>query len=128
MKYFLCVIAICIQAMTAVHAADVDVLLIKPIDVLPDSPEVQMLTVEYAPGEASVTHRHNAHTFVYVLEGGVEMQVAGGPLVQLAAGGTFYELPEDTHVVSRNASDETSAKFLVFFIKSAGAPTTVPVE
>lgn len=29
----------------------------------------QMLTVTYAPGESSAQHRHNAHTFVYVLEG-----------------------------------------------------------
>ena len=37
-----------------------------------------MLTVEYEPGESSAAHRHNANTFVYVLEGTVVMQGTGG--------------------------------------------------
>src|SRR5262252_7519715 len=67
--------------------------------------EVTMLTVEYAPGGSSNPHRHNANTFVYVLEGSVVMQVAGGPLLTLTAGQTFYESPSDVHTVSRNASN-----------------------
>jgi len=86
--------------------------------------EVVMLEVEYAPGVASSSHRHNAHTFVYVLEGTVEMQVAGGELKRLVAGQTFYESPSEIHSVSRNASDTEPAKILVFFIKMKGAPAT----
>ena len=85
-----------------------------------------MLTVEYPPGVASPSHRHNANTFVYVLEGVVEMQVAGGPLLKLKAGDTFYESPSDIHSVSRNASATEPAKILVFFVKDQGAPGTVP--
>lgn len=88
--------------------------------------EAVVLEVVYPPGVASASHRHNAHTFVYVLEGTVEMQVAGGELMKLVAGQTFYETPNDIHSVSRNASDTEPAKILVVFIKQAGAPMTVP--
>jgi quercetin dioxygenase-like cupin family protein len=87
--------------------------------------EAVMLTVDYAPGQASAPHRHNASTFVYVLEGSVIMQVKGGKQMTLGPGETFYESPEDIHVVSKNASDTKPAKILVFFVKDKGAPGTV---
>lgn len=88
----------------------------------------QLLTVEFAPGEVSAAHRHNAHTFVYVLEGSVVMQVQGGEAKTLTAGQTFYENPDDIHTVANNASDTEPAKILVFFIKDSDAPATMPVE
>jgi quercetin dioxygenase-like cupin family protein len=90
--------------------------------------EVLMITVEHAPGASSPIHRHNAHAFVYVLEGSVVMQVKGGQQVTLTPGQTFYEGPDDVHVVDRNASGTKPAKFLVFLIKDKGAPALVPVE
>jgi quercetin dioxygenase-like cupin family protein len=97
---------------------------------LPDIPgkEVTMLTVSYPPGGASPAHRHNADVFVYVLEGAVVMQVAGGQELTLSAGQTFHELPTDIHSVSRNASMTAPAKILVFAIKAQGAPLTVPAK
>jgi quercetin dioxygenase-like cupin family protein len=90
--------------------------------------EVLTITVEHVPGGSSFIHRHNAHAFVYVLEGSVVMQLKGGEQVTLASGQTFYEGPDDVHVVDRNASTTQPAKFLVFLIKSKGAPALVPVE
>jgi len=90
--------------------------------------EAVMLTVEYAPGATSSKHRHNAHTFVYVLEGSIVMQVEGGKETTLGPGQTFYESPDDVHVVSKNASDSKPAKFLVFFVKEKGAPASTPVN
>lgn len=90
--------------------------------------EGSMVTVEYAPGASSAAHRHNAYTFVYVLEGSVTMQVKGGKEVTLGPGQTFYESPDDVHTVSRNASNTKPAKFLVFFVKEKGAPGTVPAK
>jgi quercetin dioxygenase-like cupin family protein len=90
--------------------------------------EATMVTVEYAPGGSSKEHRHNAHVFVYVLEGSVVMQVKGGKPVTLGPGETFYESPEDVHTVSRNASSTKSAKFLVFFVKEKGAASTLPAQ
>ena len=87
-----------------------------------------MITVDYAPGGSDPVHRHDAHAFVYVLEGSIVMQVKGGEEVTLTPGQTFYEGPNDVHVVSRNASSTNPAKFLVFFVKDKGAPVLTPVN
>jgi quercetin dioxygenase-like cupin family protein len=97
---------------------------------LPDVPgkEALMLMVEYPPGSSDPVHRHNADTLVYVLEGSVVMQVKGGQPVTLTRGQTFYEGPDDVHVVGRNASTTKPARFVVVLVKKQGAPTVVPVD
>jgi Uncharacterized conserved protein, contains double-stranded beta-helix domain len=87
-----------------------------------------MITVEYPPGGSDPIHRHNAHAFVYVLEGSIVMQVRGGKEVTLTPGQTFYEGPSDVHVVGRNASQTRPAKFIVFLVKDKGAPVLVPAN
>jgi quercetin dioxygenase-like cupin family protein len=87
-----------------------------------------MITVEYALGGSDPVHRHDAHAFVYVLEGSIVMQVKGGEEVTLTPGQTFYEGPNDVHVVGRNASSTQPAKFVVFLVKERGAPVLVPVQ
>ena len=84
-----------------------------------------MITVEYPPGGSDPVHRHNAHAFVYVLEGSIVMQVKGGKEVTLTPGQTFYEGPTDVHVVGRNASSTKPAQFVVFLVKDKGAPALV---
>ena len=90
--------------------------------------EIEVITVNYAPGAADAVHRHDAHAVVYVLEGEVEMQVRGGTLQRLGPGQVFYESLEDVHTVSRNASKTKPAKFVVFFVKTEGAPILTPVH
>ncbi len=87
-----------------------------------------MITVDYPPGSSDPVHRHNAHAFVYVLEGSIVMQVKGGKPVTLTPGQTFYEGPEDVHLVGRNASRTKPARFLVVFLKDKGAPVLVPAH
>jgi quercetin dioxygenase-like cupin family protein len=87
-----------------------------------------MITVVYPPGASDPIHRHNAHAFVYVLEGTIVMQVRGGKEITLMPGQTFYEGPNDVHVVGRNASTTKTAKFLVFLVKNKNAPVFVPVK
>ncbi|MDR7097862.1 quercetin dioxygenase-like cupin family protein [Lysobacter niabensis] len=96
---------------------------------LPDQPgkEVLMLTVEYPPGGADPVHRHDAHGFIYVLEGSIVMGVRGGKEVTLTPGQSFHEGPDDVHTVGRNASKDKPAKFLVFLLKDTGKPALVPV-
>lgn len=98
--------------------------------ILADYPgkEALMITVTYPPGGADPVHRHNAHGFIYVLEGTVVMQVKGGKEVTLKPGQTFYEGPDDVHVVGRNASKTKPAKFLVLLLKDKDAPVLVPVK
>ena len=90
--------------------------------------EALMITVEYPPGSSDAIHRHNAHAFVYVLEGSIVMQVKGGKQVTLTPGQTFYEGPDDVHVVGRNASTTKPAKFVVLLVKNQGAPVVVPAQ
>src|SRR5262245_21041673 len=95
---------------------------------LPGHKEGLMITVEYPPGGSDPIHRHNAHGFIYVLEGSIVMQVEGGKEVTLTPGQTFYESPSDIHVVGRNPSSTAPVKFLVLLVKDKGAPVVVPVK
>ena len=90
--------------------------------------EGTMIAVVYPPGGSETIHRHNAHVFVYVLQGSVVMQVRGGKEMILTAGQTFYESPTDIHVIGRNASKTEPAKFIAFFVKDKGAPTHIPAK
>ena len=97
---------------------------------LPEFPgkEGVMITVEYPPGHSDEIHRHNAYAFVYVLEGSVVMQVRGGKELTLTPGQTFYEGPNDIHLIGRNVSKTRPAKFVVFFVETKGAPILVPAK
>ena len=90
--------------------------------------ELSMIAVEYPPGSADPVHTHHAQALVYVLEGTIEMQVKDGAPVTLSPGQTFYEGPDDVHIVGRNASQTVPAKFLVFMVKDKGAPLFTPVK
>ena len=107
--------------------AKVAQLLSKDLTNLPGK-EGLMITVEYPPGSSDPIHRHNAHAFVYVLEGTIVMQVRGGKEVTLTPGQSFYEGPDDVHIVGRNASKTKPAKFVVFLVKDRGAPVLVPAQ
>lgn len=111
----------------AVDEAKVTELMTKALDEYPGK-EVTMITVEYAPGGKDPVHRHNAATFVYVLEGSIVMQMKGEEKVTLHPGQTFYEDPKGIHLVGENASKTKPAKFLVLLVKDKGAPILVPVE
>ena len=124
----LMLVAVCLITGTLMaQDAKVTQLLSKDLTDLPNK-EGLMITVEYPPGSSDPVHRHNAHAFIYVLEGSVVMQVKGGKEVTLTPGQTFYEGPDDVHVVGRNASNTKPAKFVVFFVKDKGAPVLVPVK
>ena len=122
-----CLTALATHVAVAAKAADVKELF--AID-LADSPgkEGRMIEVSYPPGAQDMVHRHDAHAFVYVLEGQIIMQLKGQPAVTLKAGQTFYEGPTDVHVVGRNASNTEPARFVVVLLKGKGAPILTPVK
>jgi quercetin dioxygenase-like cupin family protein len=101
--------------------ATVKPLMTKDLQGVPGK-ELTMITVDYPPGAVDPVHTHDAQAMIYVLEGSIVMQVKGGAPVTLGPGQTFYEGPDDVHVVGRNASRTAPAKFLVFFVKQKGAP------
>jgi quercetin dioxygenase-like cupin family protein len=120
-----------LAALPALGVDDSEAVRVVPLltQALPDLPsrEVVMLTVEYLPGGASRPHRHDAHVFVYVLEGALRMQVAGRAVQTLGPGEVFYEAPGDVHQTSANASATEPARFLVVVLKDKGRPLTRPV-
>jgi quercetin dioxygenase-like cupin family protein len=127
MKFPRLVLALaCLMSSTLLaQEAKVTELFSKDLANLPGK-EGLMVLVEYPPGSTDPIHRHNAHGFMYVLEGSIVMQVRGGKETTVTAGQTFYEGPEDVHVVGRNASKTKPAKFVVVFVKDKGAPVVIP--
>ena len=121
------VLACLMSGSLAGQEAKVTQLMSKDLTNLPGK-EGLMIIVDYPPGSTDPIHRHNAHAFVYVLEGSIVMQVRGGKEVTLTPGQIFYEGPDDVHVVGRNASKTNPAKFVVFFVKDKGAPVLVPAK
>ncbi len=113
---------------SGLNAAEVEVIDTQLLPMFDQQQEGQLLTVTLKPGESSTAHRHNAHTFVYVIEGSVIMQLKGSDPVTLAVGDNFYESPDDIHLMSDNASKIESAKFVVFFVKPKGAVATELVQ
>ena len=122
-KRILALVCLMSSALLA-QEAKVTELFSKELTNLPGK-EGLMITVEYPPGSVDPIHRHNAHAFVYILEGTIVMQVRGGKEVSLTPGQTFYEGPDDVHVVGRNASKTKPAKFVVFLVKDKNAPVLV---
>jgi quercetin dioxygenase-like cupin family protein len=119
--------ALLVLAAVPAEAADVKELFAIDLADYPGK-ESLMLEVSYPPGARDMVHRHNAHVFLYVLEGQIVMQLNGQPAVTLKAGQTFYEGPTDVHVVGRNASDTAPARFVLVMLKAKGAPVLTPVK
>ena len=119
--------ALLVLAAVPAEAADVKELFAIDLADYPGK-EARILEVSYPPGAQDMAHRHDAHAFVYVLEGQIVMQLKGQPAVKLKAGQTFYEGPTDVHVVGRNASTTAPARFVVVLLKGKGAPILTPVQ
>ena len=122
-----CLAALLMLAVVPAQAADVKDLFAIDLADYPGK-EGRVIEVSYPPGAQDVIHRHDAHAFVYVLEGRIVMQLKGQPAVTLKAGQTFYEGPTDVHLVGRNASDTEPARFVVGLLKGRGAPILTPVK
>ena len=127
MKTLLVLLCLIIPRLLMAQQAVVTPLMSKDLPELPGK-EALMIAVEYPPGGSDPVHRHNAHAYLYVLEGSVVMQLKGGKETTLTPGQTFYEGPDDIHVVGRNASKTKPAKFIVLLIKDKGAPALTEVK
>src|SRR5215468_603234 len=117
--------ALAAQFAPAAPQAEVKEIMSKPLTDIPGK-EGLVLAVTYPPGGADQIHRHNAHAFVYVLEGSIVMQLRGAEPVTVKAGEGFYEGPNDVHIVGRNASDSKPAKFVVLLLKKQCFPALIP--
>jgi len=127
MKCSQCMLLLAFAGALAAEDAQVTPVMSKDLADFPGK-EGLMITVVYPPGSSDPIHRHNAHAFVYVLEGSIVMQVKGAKEVTLTPGQSFYEGPNDIHTVGRNASATKPAKFIVLLLKNKGAPVVLPVN
>jgi quercetin dioxygenase-like cupin family protein len=119
--------ALLMLAIVPAKAADVKDLFAIDLADYPGK-EGRVIEVSYPPGAQDIIHRHDAHAFVYVLEGQIIMELKGQPAVTLKAGQTFYEGPTDVHVIGRNASNTEPARFVVVLLKGKGPPILTPVK
>lgn len=87
----------------------------------------EMITVDYAPGQESTSHIHPGSVFVYVVEGEVISQLAGGDEVKYRAGESWYEPAGSTHLVSRNASPTKPARLVAVVISGENEPVLRPL-
>jgi quercetin dioxygenase-like cupin family protein len=125
-KFVLCLVWLAPSFLMAQQAKVTEVMS-KDLSDIPGK-EGLMITVTYPPGSSDPIHRHNAHGFIYVLEGSIVMKVRGGKEVTLTPGQSFYEGPNDVHVIGRNASRTRPAKFVVFLVKDKGSPVVIPAN
>lgn len=115
------------QPALAAPEAAVTMLMTKDLADMPGKEAISFI-VDFPPGSVDPVHRHDAHAFVYVLEGSIVMGVKGGKEVTLTPGQTFYEGPADIHTVGRNGSATRPAKFLVTMVKDKGVPLLTLVK
>ena len=99
--------------------------------LLPNAPGKRMtvITVSYAPGEASGPHRHADSGFLYarVLAGHIRSQVEGAGAARIYGPGEGWtEGPGAHHIVSANTSPTEPASLLVVFVADDGAVLTKP--
>lgn len=114
-------------AQTTAPQSSRKILMTKDLSDFPGK-EALVYVIEYPPGTNNVPHRHNAHVFLHVLEGELNAQVKGGPLTVLKPGDTYYESPDDIHIVSRNPSSTVKAKAILFMLHNKGAELSTPVK
>ncbi|AZF58656.1 cupin domain-containing protein [Pseudomonas sp. R11-23-07] len=86
-----------------------------------------MLTVDYAPGQATVPHSHTGTAVAYVLEGAVTSRVNDEKAVTYKAGESFYEPAGSRHFESSNASQTQPARLLVVMVLDDKAEVLTPL-
>ncbi|WP_338473546.1 cupin domain-containing protein [Pseudomonas sp. MS646] len=133
MKALYLIAALSLLPVTPVLAHDVapsekvNVLQEKALKNLPGK-KAMMLTVDYAPGQSSIAHKHEGTAMAYVLEGAITSQVKGEPAITYKAGEFWYEAAGSEHLVSKNASTTEPAKLLVFMVLGEKEAVLIPLK
>jgi quercetin dioxygenase-like cupin family protein len=88
--------------------------------------EVVQARAEFEPGAAVGKHTHPGEEFGYLLEGTLELEVAGKPNTRLKAGDAFF-VPAETIHAARNVGG-TPAKVLATYVVEKGKPLSSMVK
>ncbi|MBD3679007.1 MAG: cupin domain-containing protein [Rhodobacteraceae bacterium] len=87
--------------------------------------EANVVVFDVDPGWKTDHHIHPGQLFVYVMEGGLRLDVDGQEPVVYRAGEAFYEVP-NLGMIGANVSATERAKFVVFQFGEPGKPLMVP--
>ena len=93
------------------------------IEGMPNT-EANIVLFDVDPGWKTDHHIHPGQLFVYIMEGGLRLEVDGQEPAEYVAGEGFYELP-NIGMVGGNLSATERAKFIVFQFGEAGKPLMV---
>ena len=88
-----------------------------------DSAEVTALVLDIGPGGETGRHMHPNPTFVYILEGSIDVEMDGHPTRSYKAGDSFMEVVNAWHNGKNRGT--TPAKVLVVFTGVHGKPNLV---
>ena len=91
-----------------------------------DRPEIVSVIGTIEPGGRTPLHEHPVPTYVYILEGEVELQTAGGEPHRYKAGEAYIEALNSKHQLFNNR--DAPAKVLVVFVGDEGQPTTIAAQ
>ena len=123
------VAALCSVGALALHVASAQLAGFKRIDLqrhdlsAPGREAVQVI-VEIAPGTASPKHTHPGEEIIYVLEGTLEYEVEGKPLVTLKAGDVLF-IPAETVHLARNVGAGRGAELATYIVEKGKPLLTV---
>ena len=93
---------------------------------LTDKPEITAAIVEIPPGGETAMHKHPVPTFVYVMEGVVDVPTEGGETRHYKAGDAFLEVVNKIHK-GVNKGDGP-ARALVIYIGEQGKTNMQPTQ
>ena len=99
---------------------------LQKLDVGDTGREATLVKVEFAPGAAEVPHTHPGEYLAYVLEGAIEIDVAGKPKATYRAGDSFAVEGGRVHAGRNIAPGPT--RLVLTFILEKGKPTTTPAK
>ena len=91
-----------------------------------DKPEIMAVMVEIPPGGEMGKHRHPVPTFVYVMEGAIDVPTEGGETRHYKAGDAFLEVVNTVHNGVNNGN--TPAKALAVFVSEQGQVNLQPAQ
>jgi quercetin dioxygenase-like cupin family protein len=90
------------------------------------STEVYMTVIEAPPGASFAPHIHHGDEFTYVMEGALDLDVAGQGTQSVKAGDTIHVSRETVH--GGKVAGATPAKLLAVHIVDKGKPLAEPVK
>jgi quercetin dioxygenase-like cupin family protein len=86
--------------------------------------EAIQVRVDFDPGAAFPRHTHPGEEIIYVLEGTLEYEVKGRPMVALKAGDVLF-IPAGTVHAAKNSGSVNAAELATYVVEKGKPPLTL---